>query len=190
MGTLDWWWSPHPAWEPGENWDANVPVVRYETETAVVLFDPFLPPQGAFDPHGKPVNVLLTEPGHVRGTADFVERYGASVWVPPRAVWRRGPDPRTTTDVPDGVEVCELDGVDERVAFFIPEHRTLVSGDVISSTGGTLHVFVDDGDAERLLPALERLADLPIERLIFPHGGIVDDGAAQIRAAVAASRPG
>ncbi len=47
---------------------------------------PFLPPDGSFGPHGKPVRVLLTQPAHYRGTTDFVVGYGASVWVPPRAV--------------------------------------------------------------------------------------------------------
>ena len=88
--------SPHPDWEPTEDWPQEVPVVRYETEDEVVLIDPFLPPEGVFDPHGKPVRVLLTQGAHYRGTADFVERFGASVWTPPRAVWRKIPNPATT----------------------------------------------------------------------------------------------
>jgi hypothetical protein len=64
-----------------------------------------------------------------------------------------------------------------------------VTGDVISGTGGRLHVFVDDADPERLLPALDALADLPVERLIIPHGELVNaDGAARLRAAVAEAR--
>jgi len=50
-------------------------------------------------------------------------------------------------------------------------------------------VFVDDADPERLLPALDALADLPVERLIIPHGELVNaDGAARLRAAVAEAR--
>ena len=85
VGQLSWWMSPHPDWEPTEDGPREVPVVRYETETEVVLIDPFLPPNGDFDPHGKPVRVLLTQGAHYRGTADFVERYGAAVWTPPSA---------------------------------------------------------------------------------------------------------
>jgi len=60
-----------------------------------------------------------------------------------------------------------------------------VTGDVLSGTGGVLHVFVDEADPDRLLPSLAALADLPIERVIIPHGdAILSDGSARIRAAV------
>jgi hypothetical protein len=52
-------------------------------------------------------------------------------------------------------------------------------------------VFVDEADASRLLPALERIAELPIERLVIPHGAVLEpDGAGHLRAAVAATRGG
>jgi len=185
MSELSVWFSPHPAWGPGEDWDQNVPVVRYETENEVTAIDPFPPPDGDFDPHGKSVHVLLTQGAHYRGTADFVERYGASVWAPPRAAWRKIPNPSTTTELPRGVRAIELDGEPQQVVFFIAEHATLVTGDVLSGTGGVLHVFVDEADPDRLLPSLEALADLPIERVIIPHGdAIASDGSARIRAAV------
>jgi glyoxylase-like metal-dependent hydrolase (beta-lactamase superfamily II) len=189
MSELSWWLAPHPAWEPGEDWEQDVPVVRYETVEEVVLVDPFLPPDGDFDPHGKPVRVLLTQGAHYRGTADFVERYGASVWAPPKARWKRRPNPSTTTDMPEGVEAIELDGEPQQVLFFIREHSTLVSGDVLSGTGGQLRVFVDEADADRLLPALDAVAALPIERVLIPHGDpVLSDGSARIRAAVAEAR--
>jgi glyoxylase-like metal-dependent hydrolase (beta-lactamase superfamily II) len=189
VSELSWWLSPHPDWEPGENWPQEVPVVQYENEDEVALIDPFLPPDGDFDPRGKPVKVLLTQGAHYRGTADFVERYGASVWVPPHAVWRELANPGTTRELPRGIEAIELDGEPQQVVFFIREHGTLVSGDVLSGTGGRLHVFVDEAEREPLLASLERIAELPIERLIIPHGDPVpSDGAARIRAAVAEAR--
>ena len=191
MSELSWWLAPHPDWAPTEDWPEEVPVVRFETDDEVALIDPFLPPDGAFDPNGKPVRVLLTQGAHYRGTADFVDRYGASVWTPPRAVWRKIPNPATTDELPRGVEAIELDGEPQQVVFFIREHATLVSGDVLSGTGGRLHVFVDEADPERLLPALDALSDLPIERVIIPHGDLIlSDGAARIRAAVAEARRG
>jgi glyoxylase-like metal-dependent hydrolase (beta-lactamase superfamily II) len=191
MSELTWWLAPHPAWEPTEDWNQEVPVVRYETEDDVAVVDPFLPPDGSFDPHGKPVRVLLTYPSHYRGTADFVERYGASVWVPPHAEWRKRPNPATTDELPRGVEAIELDGEPHQVVFFFREHATLVTGDVLSGTGGRLHVFVDEADPELLLPSLEALADLPIEQVIIPHGDLIlSGGAARIRAAVAEARGG
>jgi glyoxylase-like metal-dependent hydrolase (beta-lactamase superfamily II) len=189
VSELSWWLAPHPDWEPTEDWDEEVPVVRYETDSDLVLIDPFLPRDGRFDAHRKQVRVLLTQPAHYRGTDDFVERYGASVWVPPRAAWRRRPNPATTGELPPGIEAIELDGEPQQVVFFIRDHGTLVTGDVLSGTGGRLHVFVDEADPERLLPALEELANLPIERVIIPHGdAILADGAARIRSAVAEAR--
>ena len=189
MSDLTWWYSPHPDWEPGEDWPREVPVVRYETGDEVVLFDPFLPPDDEFDPYGKPVRVLLTQGAHYRGTADFVERFGASVWTPPSAVWRKMPNPATTDELPRGIEAIELDGEPQQVVFFIREHATLVSGDVLAGRAGHLRIFVDEADPERLLPALDSLAELPIERVIIPHGDpILSDGAQSIREAVAEAR--
>jgi glyoxylase-like metal-dependent hydrolase (beta-lactamase superfamily II) len=189
VNSLTWWFSSHPAWKPGEDWPEDVPVVKYETDDEVVVIDPFLPPSADFDPHEKPVRVLLTQPAHYRGTADFVERYGASVWGPPNAEWRKRPNPTTTGDLPRGVEAIELDGEPQQVVFFIRDHATLVTGDVLSGTGGRLHVFVDEADPERLLPALAGLTELPIEQVIIPHGtAITRDGAARIRAAVDEAR--
>ena len=189
MTSLSWWFAPHPAWEPGEDWPEEVPVVRYETDLEVVLIDPFLPPSGAFDPGGKAVRVLLTQPAHYRGTADLVDHYQASVWAPPKAAWRKRPNPATTSELPRGVEAIELDGEPQQVVFFVREHATLVTGDVLSGTGGRLHVFVDEADPLRLLPALDALAELPIKQVIIPHGEIIPhDGAARIRAAVQEAR--
>jgi glyoxylase-like metal-dependent hydrolase (beta-lactamase superfamily II) len=191
VGELSWWTAPHPDWEPGEDWPEDVPVVRYETRDEVVLIDPFLPTDGGFDPHGKPVRVLLTQGAHYRGTAEVVTQYGASVWTPPNARWRKIPNPATTDVLPAGVEAIELDGEPQQVVFLIREHATLVTGDVLSGTGGVLHVFVDEADPERLLPALAALGDLPIEQVIIPHGEpILTDGAARIRSAVADARRG
>jgi glyoxylase-like metal-dependent hydrolase (beta-lactamase superfamily II) len=190
MSELSVWHSPHPEWEPGEDWPQEVPVVRIETEDEIVLIDPFLPPGDDFDPGGKPVRVLVTQAAHYRGTDDFVERYGASVWAPATTRWKR-PSPVTTTELPAGIEALELDGEPQQVVFFIPEHATLVTGDVLSGTGGRFHVFVDEADAARLLPALEAIAELPIERVIIPHGDPVTEGGAErIRAAVAEARRG
>jgi hypothetical protein len=179
VGSLTWWLSPHPAWEEGEDWPAEVPVVRYEIEDEVVVIDPFLPPDDSFDPGGKPVRVLLTQRAHYRRTDDFVQRWGASVWSRP-----------TTDALPEGVEALELDGEPRQVLFFIDEHATLVSGDVLTGRDGVMHLFVDDADREPLLDSLERIAELPIERVIVPHCEEPEflGGAAHIRAAVAEAR--
>jgi glyoxylase-like metal-dependent hydrolase (beta-lactamase superfamily II) len=180
VGTLTWWLSRHPDWREGEDWPEEVPVVRYDTEDEVVLIDPFLPPDGAFDPGTKPVRVLLTQRSHYRGTGEIVDRYGASVWMPPGS----------ERDLPEEVQAIELDGEPRQVVFYIGEHRLLVSGDVLTGRDGVMHVFVDEAEREPLLASLERLADLPIERVIVPHCETPEflDGAAHIRAAVAEAR--
>ncbi len=190
MASLSWWFSPHPSWEPGEDWPQEVPVVRYETDAEVVLIDPLLPPGDDFDPGGKPVKVLLTQPAHYRGTTDFVERYDASVWVPPRAAWRKRPNPATAQQLPSGVEAIDLDGEPQQVIFFIREHATLITGDVLTGRDGVMHVFVDEADREPLLASLERIAELPVERVIVPHceTPVFHDAATRIRAAVAEAR--
>src|SRR5439155_22997907 len=104
--------------------------------------------------------------------------YDASVWVPPRAEWRKRPDPHTTRELPPGIEAIELEGEPQQVVFFIREHTTLVSGDVLSGTGGRLHIFVDEADHEPLLDSLDRLAVLPIELVIIPNGDLVLTGCA------------
>jgi hypothetical protein len=46
-------------------------------------------------------------------------------------------------------------------------------------------------EREPLLASLERIAELPIERVIIPHGDLVlSDGAARVRDAVAETRTG
>lgn len=37
MGSLAWWFSPHPSWEPGEDWARKVPVVCFETDDALAV---------------------------------------------------------------------------------------------------------------------------------------------------------
>jgi glyoxylase-like metal-dependent hydrolase (beta-lactamase superfamily II) len=193
-----WYWlAPHPEWTPEENWPEQVPCVVYETEAALVLIDPLLP-RGEeeevlrrLDGAGKPVRVLLTAPWHERGTRDFVDRYDATVWAPPDAHWKSEP-PRTSGEVPAGVELLAPEGDRNQVLFFIREHGTLVTGDVFSGTGGRFHVFVDE-DAERdlLLPWLERLREMPIDRVIIAHGEpVLCDGAARVGEAVADARAG
>jgi hypothetical protein len=65
-----------------------------------------------------------------------------------------------------------------------------VTGDVLTGRNGVMHVFVDEADREALLASLERIAELPIERVIVPHceTPVFLDGAASIRAAVAEAR--
>jgi len=116
-----------------------------------------------------PSGVLLTQPAHYRSTDDFIERYDATVWAPPKAEWRRRPNPSTTDDLPQGIQAIELEGEPNQVLFLISKHSTLVTGDVLTGRDGVMHVFVDEADRDPLLASLDRIAELPIERVIVPH---------------------
>jgi hypothetical protein len=196
---FSYWLAAHPAWEPTENWPEEVLCVYFEAPDGIVLIDPLLPRgregefwhmlDGAVERTSQPVRVLLTAPWHARDTAAVVERYEASVWAPPRAVWK-SPVLTTTQVLPTGVEALLPAGEEENQAlFFIREHRTLVTGDVFSGTGGTFHVLVDDPDEAAFLGWLSSLYELPVERVLIAHGEpLLADGAARIREAVAAAR--
>jgi hypothetical protein len=185
VSELSWWFAPHPEWEPGENWPQEVLCVRLETDEGTVLIDPLDAPHDL----RPPVRVLLTAPWHARGTVDVA---ASSVWARPGARWRAA-DPTTTDELPAGVEALLPPGDRNQALFLIREHRTLVTGDVFSGTGGRFHVFLDDEGIDRalLLPWLEALGDLPIDRVLIAHGDpVLADGAARIRAAVAETRRG
>ena len=196
---LSYWMAAHPAWEPTENWPEEVLCVYFEASDGIVLIDPLLPRgheaefwrklDGAVERTGRDVRVLLTSPWHARDTSAVVERYGASVWAPPRALWK-SPVLTTTHDLPAGVEALLPAGEKENQAlFFISEHRTLVTGDVFSGTGGKFHVLVDDPNERAFLDWLPRLYELPVERVLIAHGEpVLVDGAARIREAVAEAR--
>jgi hypothetical protein len=186
-----WYWTaPHPEWVPEENWPEDVPCVYYESPDAVVLIDP-VAPRGeeekfwsALDRDverlGRPVRILLTAPWHVRGSADFVERYGAEVWAAPDA------DGLATTDVlPAGVDaLVPPTSPAKQALFLIREHGLLVAGDIFSATGSRFHVFFDEDDESTFLAWLPSLLDHEFERVLIAHGKSVlytrDDVAAAI----------
>jgi glyoxylase-like metal-dependent hydrolase (beta-lactamase superfamily II) len=195
---LRYWYAPHPAWRPYENWPEGVLCAYYEAADALVLFDPLVPRgeedkfwralDGDVERLGQPVRVLLTGPWHARDTTLVVERYGADVWAHPEALWKDHPVLTTTAELPAGVEAILPDGNEEGQAFFlIREHRTLVTGDMFSGTGGVFHVFVspDEPNPEAFVASLHQLLELPIQRVLIAHGEpVLSDGVARIREAL------
>jgi hypothetical protein len=196
---LSFWMAAHPAWEATENWPEEVLCVYFEASDGIVLVDPLLPRgheselwrmvDEAVDRTGQSVRVLLTSPWHARDTSAVVDRYGASVWAPPRALWK-SPMLTTTQDLPAGVEALLAAGERENQALlFIREHGTLVTGDVFSGTGGKFHVLVDDPVEPAFLDWLPSLYELPVERVLIAHGEpVLVDGSRRIREAVAEAR--
>ena len=195
---LRYWYAPHPAWRPDENWPEEVLCAYYESPDALVLIDPLVPRgeedefwralDGDVERLGRPVRVLLTSPWHDRDTTLVVERYSADVWAHPEALWKDDPVLTTTDQVPAGVEALLPDGNEEgQASFFIREHRTLVTGDMFSGTGGVFHVYVspDEPNPEAYFAWLPRLLELPIERVLIAHGEpVLKNGLVEIRKAL------
>ena len=80
----------------------------------------------------------------------------------------------------------ETDGEVALIDPFLPPESEF---DPHDGTGGRLHTFVDEADREPLLASLDALGELPIERVIIPHGELIlANGTARIRTAVAEAR--
>ena len=182
------WTAVHPSWERWPNHERESPevgCVYYEAVTATVLIDPLVPAgeETNFFRHldadvarrGLPVVIHLTAEWHRRSADELAARYDARIGGAP----------------PSGVEEVAIEGSDERqVADFIRPHAALV----------VCEIFAVDVDGELRLcrsPALARPADLeasvdrimelPIERLLVSHGEpvLVD---AKVRMAEALAR--
>jgi glyoxylase-like metal-dependent hydrolase (beta-lactamase superfamily II) len=159
-----WRWTGfHPEWKE------EVGCVYYEAPETVVLIDPLVPPEDderfwtALDRDvervGLPVAVLLTVDWHARSSDEILERYSG------------------TRAVPVGVEEVRIRGVggeSERL-FWLPEHRALVTGDVIHGAEGGVRLCPDswlpeDLRGEAIRGELCPLLDLPVERILPAHG--------------------
>jgi glyoxylase-like metal-dependent hydrolase (beta-lactamase superfamily II) len=182
-----WRWSGfHPEWKE------EVGCVYYEAPDAVVLVDPLVPPEEAerfwraldsdVAAAGKPVHVLVTVYWHTRNAREVADRYDGHVWAPTRG---RGAIERRAGRAPDlfrpgepltgGVEAFATARAAE-VVFWIPEHRTLVPGDVIlGAEGGGLRLcpaswLSGKTSLDQLRESLLPLLDLPAERVLVSHG--------------------
>ena len=168
IATGLWYWTGlHPAWTPADGgpdgWEQEVGCVHYEAPSAVVLFDPLVPPEDAarfyealdrdVERAWLPVHVLTTVDAHRRSSHELAERYGATVG-----------------ERPDGIEI----GAEawNEVVYWIPEHRALVTGDVLITRGGRLEVpraWVGD-DYDKAVARLRPLLELPVKRVLVTHG--------------------
>jgi glyoxylase-like metal-dependent hydrolase (beta-lactamase superfamily II) len=200
------WTSYHPEWEE------DVGSVYCETDDGVVLIDPLVPREDtdrfwrALDRDvkraGGTVHVAVTVFWHTRDTAAMVERYSARVWAPRsgrRAIERRAgvvTDAFRPEDVlPGGIEAFRTARAAE-VVYWLPEHGTLVPGDVLLGAGAkgggtrstTLRMCPDSWlpektDRPQLAESLRPLLDLPLRRILVSHGRPVLRGARQQLAA-------
>jgi glyoxylase-like metal-dependent hydrolase (beta-lactamase superfamily II) len=190
-----------------EEWKEDVGSVYVETSDGVALVDPLVPPGDtdrfwdALDRDvnrvGGDVHVLVSVFWHTRSAKEMVERYRARVWAPRRgraAIERRagtvtdpfGPEDR----LPGGLQALPTARAAE-VVYWLPEHRSLVPGDVLlGADGGGLRMcpaswLPEKVDHAKLAESLRPLLDLPVERVLVSHGEpVLADGREALAAAL------
>jgi glyoxylase-like metal-dependent hydrolase (beta-lactamase superfamily II) len=181
------WTAEHPRWEYWPNHEREpraVGCVYYEADDATVLIDPLVPAgeEDDFFRHldadverrGLPVVILLTAAWHRRSTDELAARYGA----------------RIGGARPVGIEEIPIEGTDERqVAYFIRPHAALVVCEIFAvDVHGELRVCESPALArpDELEASLERLMELPVERLLVSHGEpVLEDARARMTEALA-----
>lgn len=180
-----------------EEWKQQVGCVYVEAPDAVVLIDPLVPPEdearfwAALDRDveraARPVEVLITVYWHTRSAARLAERYGARVRAHARAqrtVGRRAGEVSVFEPgdpLPGGAQAVPARW--SEVVYWLPQHRTVVTGDVVlGADGGGLRFCPESWTPKaggraawrrNLLPLL----DLPVERVLPSHGQPVLAGA-------------
>jgi hypothetical protein len=186
------WRIPHPDWEPEGGGDRVVTSTSVETAGHRAVLDPLAPPQQGkaiwdrLDDHPPTLAVVL-KPDHVRSVDLFVRRYGLRAFGPavffPDDVPETGLEPIDPGDRLPGGMVALYDGRDRNeTPLWLPDHRTIVFADALTTLGGDLQVWTTPWYEERTLPALRGFLDLPFERVIVSHGRPVHDRAEYERA--------
>ena len=182
-----WHWSaPHPR--------IKIRVHSYYLPAERVVIDPIEPENGLgwFAEHGAtPDHVLLTNRHHYRSSAEFVERFGATVHCAQEGLHEFGPDRPVEPfafgdELPGGVVAHEVGAIcPDESALHIPAHEALAVADgaVRWETGAPLAFVPDDYmDApERTKRGLREaylgLAELDFRHLLLAHGEpFVGDG--------------
>jgi glyoxylase-like metal-dependent hydrolase (beta-lactamase superfamily II) len=181
------WTAPHPNWE---NWPDHerqpreVGSVYYEEDDATVLVDPLVPSgeedqlfrylDADVERRGLPVVILLTAEWHRRSAGELARRYEARIGGAP----------------PTGIEEIRIEGADERqVAYFIRPQAALVVCEIFAvDIDGELRVCPSPALArpDELEASLDRLMELPVERLLVSHGEpVLEDAKARMAEALA-----
>ena len=181
------WTAEHPNWKNWPNHEREareVGCVYYEADDATVLIDPLVPAgeEDSFSRHldadverrGLPVVILLTAEWHRRSADELASRHGA----------------RIGGALPEGVEEIPIEGADERqVAYFIRPHAALVVAEIFGvDIDGELYVGRSPAleRPDELEASLDRIMELPIERLLVSHGEpVLEDAKARMAEALA-----
>src|SRR5262245_15663261 len=187
------WRQRYPDWRAEAGWEPVVTSTFVECGGEAALLDARVPEDDAealwerLDARPPTLAVVL-KPDHVRDVDAIVRRYGIPAFGP-WLFWRQN-IPETElepiqpgTTLPGGmVALHDGRGLGE-TPLWVPDQRTVVFADALTAQGdGVLRVWGTPWHAERVLPALRDLLQLPFERVIVSHGRPVHDRAAFERA--------
>lgn len=173
------WRVAHPGWEPGPDGDRVVTSVCVEEGGQIAVLDALIPPRGTgiwerLDAH-PPTMAVVLKPDHVRSIDLFVTRYRIPAYGPD--VFQRDDVPETDLElvlpgsVLPGGFVALYDGRGRNeTPLWLPEHKTIVFSDALTTLGGELQVWWTPWHTERAVPALRDMLGLPFERVIISHG--------------------
>ena len=179
-----------------EEWRDDVASLAVQTRDGLVLIDPLDPPPELRSPQ----HVLLTVPYHERSTRSVHAKH---VWAGQRAVRSLANRGIAVTDVaspdaalPGGIRVFQTARPAE-VAYWLPEQRSVVVGDVLLAAGARPRPTDDPlrlcperwlGKAthDDLRESLAPLLELPVERVLVAHGKpVLRDGLRELERVLA-----
>ena len=195
--SLTWWMAPHPAWTAAAQWPEEVGFATWRAHDAYVLIDPLIrddlddaiwkPFDNAVSAARGRAMVLVTAPWHERSARAVSARYGAPIWIHPRGKARVAGLPQLAA-LPEEIDAFVPEGVEEaQVAFHIVRERTLVVAEFFLGKDEGLQVLASPAttDFDAFSASLERLRDLPIERVLVAHGrSVLANGRDAIRDAL------
>lgn len=180
-----WMWRiDHTFWEPAEGHSRVVTSVCVEEGGQVAVLDALAPPIGTgiwerIDSR-PPTMAVVLKPDHVRSVDLFVDRYRIPAYGPD--VFQKDDIPETDLELvlpgfvlPGGFVALHDGRGRNETPLWLPEHETIVFSDALTTFGGELQVWWTPWHAERVLPALRDMLDLPFERIIISHGEPVHD---------------
>ncbi len=153
--------------------------------TRLLLIDPTAPPEPVADlAAGREVVIVLTCPWHQRDTRNLIERFGATLHLPPPDDGDPDPLPgqvfRAGERLPIGVEARP--GMEPNdLVLWIEGQGALVAGDTLIDRGNGLEFPADWANKgvppEQIMETLRPLLDLPVELVLPTHGAPADRAA-------------
>jgi glyoxylase-like metal-dependent hydrolase (beta-lactamase superfamily II) len=187
------WLTEHSDWRPGLDWGPRVASTCVESRGEVGVLDPLAPDDDSSKLWARlderpPTFAAVLKPDHVRDVDRFVRRYSVQAFGP--EVFYPGDAPETRlewlypgAELPGGLLALHDGRGRNETPLWLPEQRTIVFADALTAPTGELRVgWWMPWHEDRVVPALRKMLELPLERVIVSHGEPVHDRAAFERA--------